>query len=51
MLVVPASVATDGWAGAGHIILEYCEVLLDKNNATCLRQTGFEKDGTVGDLN
>ena len=32
---------------AGHIVLEYCEVLLHVENATCLRQTGFEKNGTV----
>ena len=47
MVVGTASVAAGVWGGAGHIALEYCEVLLDAVNATCLRQSGFEGNGTV----
>ena len=47
MIVGTASVAGKSWSGTGHIVLEYCEVLLHAENATCLRQSGFEETGTV----
>ena len=47
MVVGTASVSGKSWSGKGHIVLEYCEVLLHAENATCLRQSGFEQNGTV----
>jgi hypothetical protein len=50
MVVGVVSLAAGSWsvgANGGTIRVEYCEVLLDAASGTCLRQSGYEQNGTV----
>ena len=50
MVVGVVSLAAGSWsvgAGGGSLLVEYCELLVDPANGTCLRQSGYEANGTV----
>lgn len=47
MIVGVAIVRGAGWGGTGVVSIEYCETLLDPAAGTCLRQHGYETNGTV----